>query len=48
VASADAYTKMVDTDNFELFPDHLHFDATGQQALGNAFAAAMQILVAPN
>jgi hypothetical protein len=48
VASADAYTKMVNTDGFELFPDHLHFDAAGQQALGKAFAVAMQSLVAPN
>jgi hypothetical protein len=25
-----------------------HFDAAGQQALGKAFASAMQSLVAPN
>ena len=46
VAAADPLTKMVDTDSFPLNPDNLHFSAAGQQALGTAFAKAMQSLVA--
>lgn len=47
VAAADPLTKMVDTDSFPLNSDNLHFSAAGQQALGIAFAKAMQSLVAP-
>ncbi|WP_309711655.1 sulfatase-like hydrolase/transferase [Armatimonas sp.] len=34
-------TRMVSTDGFSLMPDTVHYDATGQLALGKAFAAAM-------
>jgi len=45
VASSVKGTKLVDTDGFELFGDHLHFDARGQQALGEAFAKAMEDMI---
>ena len=41
VADADSLTEWVDTDGFGLSGDNLHFDATGQQQLGNATAGAL-------
>jgi hypothetical protein len=41
VADADPLTEWVDTDGFGLSGDNLHFDATGQQQLGNATAGAL-------
>jgi hypothetical protein len=45
VAASLPNTALVDTDQFELKPDHTHFTATGQQALGAAFAEKMQSLL---
>jgi len=38
-------TGIVNTNDFPLKPDHLHFNAAGQQSLGNAFAQEMQRLL---
>ncbi len=46
VAVADPRSKLVDSDDCEVFKDHLHFDAKGQQTLGKSFATAMQALLA--
>lgn len=40
VAAADADTFLIDTDAMSLSGDNLHFDADGQIALGQAFAAS--------
>ena len=40
VTAADSRAFMIDTDGFGLLGDNLHFNASGQQDLGNAFAAA--------
>jgi len=40
VAAADTNTYMIDTDTFGVKNDNLHFNASGQQDLGAAFAAA--------
>jgi len=40
VAAGDANATMIDTDTFGMKSDNLHFNASGQQDLGNAFAAA--------
>ncbi len=42
VAAADSLTSLVDTDGFGMKTDNLHFDAAGQQQLGEA--AAIQML----
>lgn len=44
VAAEDAWTGLVDTDGFSLKTDNLHFDASGQQDLGNAFAEQLLYL----
>ncbi|QNN23599.1 sialate O-acetylesterase [Planctomycetales bacterium ZRK34] len=41
-------TAWIDTDSFQLKNDHLHFDATGQQQLGKAFADALLRLSSPD
>jgi hypothetical protein len=41
VADADPLTVWTDTDGFGLAGDHLHFDVTGQQQLGNATGGAL-------
>lgn len=46
VGSSVVYTSLVNTDSFELKSDNLHFDAIGQQALGNAFASSLRNLMA--
>ena len=38
VAESDAHTKPIDTDEFSVKSDNLHFDSAGQLALGQAFA----------
>jgi len=45
VAASLPNTALVETDKFELKPDHTHFTAAGQQALGTAFAGKMQSLL---
>ena len=47
VASSIADTVMVDTDSFGMGTDRLHFNSAGQQALGSAFATAMQAELVP-
>ncbi|BCX48667.1 hypothetical protein HAHE_25750 [Haloferula helveola] len=42
VAAADSLTALLDTDGFGMKTDNLHFDATGQQQIGNG--AAMWLL----
>ncbi len=42
VASDNSRTGLVDTNSFALKSDQLHFNATGQQSLGAAFASVMQ------
>lgn len=44
VAAEDPWTGLVNTDDFSLKTDNLHFDAAGQQALGIAFAERLLIL----
>ncbi len=39
VAAADRLTAVIDTDDFGMKTDNLHFDAAGQQSMGSAFAA---------
>ena len=41
VANADPRSVFIDTSSFGLASDNLHFDAPGQIALGNAYAAAI-------
>ena len=41
VADTVAKVTLIDTDTFGIQTDNLHFDAAGQQALGNASAAAL-------
>ena len=41
VAAADPRAALVDTDGFGLLGDNLHFDAVGQQQIGNASAGAL-------
>jgi len=41
VADADPLTAWTDTDGFGVAGDNLHFDATGQQQLGNVTAGAL-------
>ncbi len=48
VAANDPLTALVATDTFSLKSDHLHFDGAGQQALGSAFAAELQIVPEPS
>ena len=43
-----ALTALVNTDTFDLNADELHFNSSGQQELGAAFATHMQKLVAAN
>ena len=38
LAADDPFTGLVDTDPFALKTDNLHYNATGQQAMGSAFA----------
>ncbi len=40
VAAADPQTHLIETQQFSLLPDYLHFDQAGQLALGAAFANA--------
>ena len=47
VAAESRFTGLVNTDNFDLKSDHLHFSAAGQQALGYAFAEQMQTMLVP-
>ena len=42
VAAADPLTALLDTDGFGMKSDDLHFDATGQQQLGNGSALLLQ------
>lgn len=37
VDAADPHAVMIDTDDFSMQPDNLHYDAEGQVALGDAF-----------
>ena len=41
VAGADARVALIDTDSFGIKSDNLHFDALGQQALGQSSAGAL-------
>jgi lysophospholipase L1-like esterase len=45
VAKEVPLTAIVNTDGFSLKPDRLHFDAKGQQDLGEGFAKEMQGLL---
>ncbi|QDU55028.1 sialate O-acetylesterase [Aeoliella mucimassa] len=47
VAAESPYTGLVNTDDFELKSDNLHFSGAGQQALGYAFAEQMQEMRVP-
>lgn len=47
VAAALPNTELVVTNTFGLLSDNLHFNASGQQDLGNAFAGQMQSLLVP-
>ncbi len=47
VATADPLAWMINTDLFSLNTDDLHFDATGQQSLGTAFATSYLENVVP-
>jgi len=41
VAGGDRYSQLVDSDGFGLLPDQLHFDALGQQQIGEASAGLL-------
>ncbi len=45
VTAIDSDSKLIDTDSCETLPDHLHFNAQGQQALGKLFATTMQAIL---
>ena len=47
VAAALPNTELVVTNSFGLKSDNLHFNAAGQQDLGNAFASQLQSLIVP-
>jgi hypothetical protein len=47
VGNAGPLNGWIDTDNFALHGDELHFNAEGQMALGSSFAKAIQSLIVP-